>query len=169
MKDSILGLLQTVRLIHSVSQFYNTSERTSALMVKVSVVNHHTYTKIIIDTFSLKITNQMIETCKEYITCRGNETIWSQDRTQTKDKLMQCIVLNQVYHRTYLTVKHQPFLPDQEPFNFSENYVFGKFNAFCERLSKIITTFDLIDDYSDLFKKRMEGLLLGEGKIPFLF
>lgn len=35
MRRSILGLLQTVRLIHSVSQFYNTSERTSALMVKV--------------------------------------------------------------------------------------------------------------------------------------
>lgn len=36
MKESILSLLQTVRLIYSVSQFYNTSERTSALMVKVS-------------------------------------------------------------------------------------------------------------------------------------
>ncbi|CAH1099759.1 unnamed protein product [Psylliodes chrysocephalus] len=35
MRRSIMGLLQTVRLIHSVSQFYNTSERTSALMVKV--------------------------------------------------------------------------------------------------------------------------------------
>lgn len=35
MKESILSLLQTVRLIHSVSQFYNTSERTSSLMVKV--------------------------------------------------------------------------------------------------------------------------------------
>ena len=37
MKESILSLLQTVRLIHSVSQFYNTSERTSSLMVKVSI------------------------------------------------------------------------------------------------------------------------------------
>lgn len=36
-KDSILSLLQTVRLIHSVSQFYNTSERISSLMVKVSL------------------------------------------------------------------------------------------------------------------------------------
>ncbi|KAK4873406.1 hypothetical protein RN001_015435 [Aquatica leii] len=142
MKDSILGLLQTVRLIHSVSQFYNTSERTSALMVK--------------------ITNQMIETCKEYITCRGNETIWSQDRALVKNKLIQCIVLNQVYRRTYQTVKNQPFLPDHEPFNFSENYVFGKFNAFCNRLGKIISMFDIIDDYTDLFNKRMEGLLLGE-------
>lgn len=30
-----MSLLQMVRLIHSVSQFYNTSERTSSLMVKV--------------------------------------------------------------------------------------------------------------------------------------
>lgn len=106
----------------------------------------------------------MIETCREYITCRGNETIWSQNRTNVKEKLVHCVVLNQVYHRTYLIVKNQPALPDQESFNFSENYVFGKFNSFCGRLSKIITMFDMIDDYSELFKKRMEGLLLGEGK-----
>lgn len=36
MQESILSLLQTVRLIYSVSQFYNNSERTSTLMVKVS-------------------------------------------------------------------------------------------------------------------------------------
>ncbi|KAJ8973702.1 hypothetical protein NQ317_017904 [Molorchus minor] len=142
MKKSLLGLLQTVRLIHSVSQFYNTSERTSALMVK--------------------ITNQMIETCKEYITCRGHDSIWSQDRESVKEKLDHCIALNRVYRRTYSVVKSQPFVPGQEPFNFSENYVFGKFDAFCRRLSKIISTFELIDDYSGLFKKRMEGLLLGD-------
>lgn len=37
MRESILGLLQTVRLIYSVSQFYNTFERSSSLMVKVIV------------------------------------------------------------------------------------------------------------------------------------
>ncbi|RZC39074.1 dynein heavy chain 5, axonemal [Asbolus verrucosus] len=142
MRDSILGLLQTVRLIHSISQFYNTSERTSALMVK--------------------ITNQMIETCKEYVTCRNQETIWSQDRTLVKEKLTQCIVLNKVYRKTYNVVKNQPFIPGQQSFNFSENYVFGKFDAFCRRLSRIIAMFDLIDDYNSLFQRRMEGLLLGD-------
>lgn len=144
MQDSILGLLQTVRLIHSVSQFYNTSERISSLMVK--------------------ITNQMIETCKEYITCRGKETIWSQDRDEIREKLTQCIILNTVYQKTYASIKSQPFIPNQEPFSFSENYVFGKFNTFCNRLGKIIAMFDLIDDLTYLFKRRMEGLLLGEGK-----
>jgi hypothetical protein len=45
-KDSILSLLQTVRLIHSVSQFYNTSERISSLMVKVRFEGHFLVTSI---------------------------------------------------------------------------------------------------------------------------
>ncbi|GJQ67798.1 hypothetical protein Trydic_g16579 [Trypoxylus dichotomus] len=142
MQDSLLGLLQTVRLIHTVSQFYNTSERTSALMVK--------------------ITNQMIETCKEYVNCRGNETIWTQDRQDVKQKLNNCIMLNKVYQKTYATVKNQQTVEGESNFNFSENYIFGKFNAFCGRLGKIISMFDLIDDYSYLFQRRMEGLLMGE-------
>lgn len=142
MKDSILSLLQTVRLIYNVSQFYNTSERTSSLMVK--------------------ITNQMIETCKSYITHRGKETIWSQDRNLVRTKLTNCIKLNHVYRETYYNVREQPFLPNQSPFGFSENFVFGKFDTFCERLSKIMLMFNLIDDYNHLFARRLEGLLLGE-------
>lgn len=104
----------------------------------------------------------MIETCKEYVTNRAKDTIWSQERDSVKEKLIHCIQLNHVYKKTYHIVKNQPFLPDQEPFNFSENYVFGKFNSFCLRLKNIIAMFDLIDDYNSLFQRRMEGLLLGE-------
>ncbi|XP_046389607.1 dynein axonemal heavy chain 5 [Ischnura elegans] len=142
MKDSLLSLLQTVRLIHSVSQFYNTSERTSSLMIK--------------------ITNQMIETCKSYITCRGKETIWTQSRDDVRERLRHCVQLNRIYRETYYTVKEEQFLPGRIPFGFSENYVFGKFDSFCERLNNIISLFDLIDDYNSLFERRMEGLLLGE-------
>lgn len=79
-----------------------------------------------------------------------------------KAKLNQSIMLNKVYHKTYLFVRNQNFLPGQEPFQFSENYVFGKFDSFCGRLGKIMAMFDLIDDYNSLFQRRMEGLLLGE-------
>ncbi|BES98150.1 dynein heavy chain [Nesidiocoris tenuis] len=142
MKGSILRLLQTVRLIHSVSQFYNTSERTSSLMVK--------------------ITNQMIKNCKQYITCHGKETIWSQDRAVTREKLVHCVKLNKAYHDSYIYVKEHNYVPDQPPLQFSENYVFGKFDTFCRRLTKIISMFNLVDDYNSLFECRMEGLLLGE-------
>lgn len=71
-----------------------------------------------------------------------------------------CIVLFpcRVYHNTYILIKRQPFLPEQTTnFSFSENYVFGKFDTFCDRLSKIISMFDLVDDYNSLFERRMEG------------
>lgn len=104
----------------------------------------------------------MIETCKSYITCRSKETIWSQDRNVIRTKLGNCIKLNHIYHETYYTVREQPFLPNQTPFGFSENFVFGKFDTFCDRLSKIISMFNLIEDYTHLFERRLEGLLLGE-------
>lgn len=104
----------------------------------------------------------MIETCKSYITCRCKETIWSQDRDLVRSKLSNCIKLNHIYRETYYLVREQPFLPNQTPFGFSENFVFGKFDTFCDRLSKIISMFNLIDDYNHLFDRRLEGLLLGE-------
>lgn len=57
-----------------------------------------------------------------------------------------------------------PAVTEQE-FSFSETHVFGRFDAFCARIRKILTMFDLIQDYQTLFERRMEGLLLGEGII----
>lgn len=142
MRNSILGLFHTVRLIYSVSNYYNTSERTSSLMVK--------------------ITNQMIETCKLYITQRYKETIWTQERALVRRKLKNCIGLSDVYRNTYYEVREQPYVPNRLPFAFSEHFVFGKFDIFCERLNKILCMFQLIDDYNTLFERRLEGLLLGE-------
>lgn len=104
----------------------------------------------------------MIETCKSYITFRGKETIWTQDRNIVRTRLTNCIKLNHIYRETYYSVREQPFLPNQAPFGFSENFVFGKFDTFCDRLSKIIAMFNLIDDYNHLFARRLEGLLLGD-------
>lgn len=74
MRDSLVSLLQTVRLIYSVSRYYNTSERTSSLMIK--------------------ITNQMIVACRDYVTNRGRETVWGQDRAVARSKLKHCLKLN---------------------------------------------------------------------------
>lgn len=74
MRESLVSLLQTVRLIYSVSRYYNTSERTSSLMVK--------------------ITNQMIAACRDYVTKRGRETVWDLDRIAARSRLKHCLRLN---------------------------------------------------------------------------
>ncbi|XP_033231151.1 dynein heavy chain 5, axonemal [Belonocnema kinseyi] len=141
MRDSLVSLLQTVRLIYSVSRYYNTSERTSSLMVK--------------------ITNQMIAACRDYVTERGRENVWGQDRNVARQRLKHCLRLNKAYRETYRLVRCSPAITEQE-FAFSETQVFGRFDSFCARVRKILTMFDLIEDYQGLFKRRMEGLLLGE-------
>ncbi|XP_066590394.1 dynein axonemal heavy chain 5 [Prorops nasuta] len=141
MRASLLSLLQTVRLIYSVSRYYNTSERTSSLMIK--------------------ITNQMIVACRDYVTNRGRETVWGQDRDSVRSKLKHCLRLNKAYRETYRLVRCSPAVTEQE-FSFSETHVFGRFDSFCSRIKNILKMFDLIEDYQKLFERRMEGLLLGE-------
>lgn len=102
----------------------------------------------------------MIETCKQYITSRNTEKIWKQERIQICKKLNDCVRLNMVYHDSYALLQQQnsPITEkNSKRFQFSENYVFGKFDSFCSRLKKIISLFDLIEDYNNLFETRMEG------------
>ena len=41
--------------------------------------------------------------------------------------------------------------------SFSENYVFGKFNSFCEKLNKILRVINSIDENSELENLKMDG------------
>ena len=43
------------------------------------------------------------------------------------------------------------------PFEFSKVYIFGKFDAFCARLTMLTELFDSIQVYSRLFNSRIEG------------
>lgn len=42
----------------------------------------------------VKITNQMIAACRDYVTLRGRETVWGQDRVVARQKLKHCLRLN---------------------------------------------------------------------------
>ena len=59
MIEHIPALINAIRMIYSISQYYNTSERMTSLFVKV--------------------TNQMITTCKSYL-YEGVSKIWELPR-----------------------------------------------------------------------------------------
>ena len=61
--------MNAVRMIHSVSQYYNSSERMTSLF--------------------LKITNQMINTCKKYIR-DGYGKVWDIPRDELLERINQC-------------------------------------------------------------------------------
>ncbi|XP_076055179.1 LOW QUALITY PROTEIN: dynein axonemal heavy chain 5-like [Oratosquilla oratoria] len=107
----------------------------------------------------LEITNQMIRACQEYISARGQETIWSQPRETARRKIKDCLRLNTTYRQAYKKTKEKlESMPGERPFTFSEQYVFGKFDCFCSRLNKITQLFNDMDRYSSFFEGRAEFL-----------
>ena len=114
MLDAIPGLINAIRMINSYSRYYNSSERMTALFVKV--------------------TNQMITACRAHITDSGYYKVWDQDRAVVLKKLADCMRLNQEYQQCFQRTKEKlRNHPDERPFDFSEMYMFGKFNNFCRR------------------------------------
>ncbi|XP_030831333.1 dynein heavy chain 5, axonemal isoform X2 [Strongylocentrotus purpuratus] len=139
MVETIPGLINAIRMIHSISRYYNTSERMTSLFVKV--------------------TNQMITSCKSYITDAGISTIWEQPREELIPKLKNCITLNHEYQACFQKTKLKlESMPKERQFEFSEMYIFGKFDTFERRLVKIIDMFDIIERYSHLADSRIEGM-----------
>ncbi|XP_043743727.1 dynein axonemal heavy chain 5 [Cervus elaphus] len=139
MIDAIPTLVNAIKMIYSISHYYNTSEKITSLFVKV--------------------TNQMISACKAYITNNGTASIWSQPQDVVVEKILSAIKLKQEYqhcfHKTKQKLKQDP---SEKQFEFSEMYIFGKFETFHRRLAKIMDIFTTFKIYSVLQDSKIEGL-----------
>ncbi|KAH0618009.1 hypothetical protein JD844_016916 [Phrynosoma platyrhinos] len=131
MVDAIPGLIHAIKMIHNISRYYNTSEKITSLFVKV--------------------TNQMITSCKAYITNNNTATIWDQPQDVVLEKIQAAIRLKQTKQKLEKS-------PAERQFDFSEMYIFGKFETFHRRLLKIVKIFDIIKTYSVLQESKLEGL-----------
>ncbi len=85
MISSIPGLINAIKMIHSISRYYNTSERMTSIFVK--------------------ITNQMITSCKDYVHQNGGSNLWEQDRPKLILRLKDCIALNEGYQKCFHETK----------------------------------------------------------------
>jgi len=96
-----------------------------------------------------------------YITNNYTQTIWSQEQSHVISKLRDCIKLNEEYQRCFQLIKNKlSSNPSERPFDFSEMYIFGKFDSFVRRCEKIIDMFSTINIYSCLSESNIEGISL---------
>ena len=129
-------------MIQNISSFYNSSERVSYLLVKIS--------------------NQIIKSCKRYITEGGRVNIWTAKTSTIEKKLGECIRLNDQYREAYHHVKNKIDNMLSQKFSFSEKQIFGRFDCFCERLKNLLVMFQKISLYNRLFDSKLESLLPDE-------
>ncbi|XP_060259142.1 dynein axonemal heavy chain 8 [Ovis aries] len=139
MARGIQNLINAIRMIHSVSRYYNTSERMTSLFIKV--------------------TNQMVTACKAYITDGGTNHVWDQETPVVLKKIQDCIFLFKEYQASFHKTRKQILESSGEKsFEVSEMYIFGKFEAFCKRLEKITEMITIVQTYSTLNNSTIEGI-----------
>uniref|UniRef100_A0A8C3Y604 Dynein, axonemal, heavy chain 5 n=1 Tax=Catharus ustulatus TaxID=91951 RepID=A0A8C3Y604_CATUS len=133
-----LLLMSTVCMIYCTSPYYNTSEHMTSLF--------------------LKITNQMINTCKTYL-CEGVSKIWDLDRQELLRRIQQCIFLKEKYRASFQKIREDlKENPSDRQLDISENYIFGKFETFCKRLEKISDMSNTMESLLELQHINIEGI-----------
>uniref|UniRef100_A0A671YVZ2 Dynein axonemal heavy chain 8 n=1 Tax=Sparus aurata TaxID=8175 RepID=A0A671YVZ2_SPAAU len=138
MRKSVQNVINTIQMIYNTSLYYNTSEKISALLVKV--------------------TNQMVTACRSYITDNGSSLIWDQDAGDIIRKMQDCISLYQEYQSCFQKTKSQTMeSPRKRPFEVSEMQIFCKFEGFCKQVEKITQIIAVFKKFESLEKSNIEG------------
>uniref|UniRef100_A0A669P3A4 AAA+ ATPase domain-containing protein n=1 Tax=Phasianus colchicus TaxID=9054 RepID=A0A669P3A4_PHACC len=136
--EHIPSLMNAVCMIYCTSPHYNTSECMTSLL--------------------LKITNQMINMCKAYLR-EGVSKIWDLDREELLKRIQQCIFLKEQYQISFQSTREKlKENPSDRQFDFSENYIFGKFDTFCKRLEKISDMSNIMESLLELQCIKIEGI-----------
>ncbi|XP_062925084.1 dynein axonemal heavy chain 8-like [Mobula hypostoma] len=105
------------------------------------------------------VTNQMVTACKAYITQDGTVRVWDQDYETVINKMQECKKLLVEYRRYFQnTKKHATETAQDNPFDLSEMYIFGKLEVFCKRMAKITAMVNTVKTFSALQHSTIEGI-----------
>nr|XP_021145140.1 dynein heavy chain 8, axonemal isoform X1 [Columba livia] len=139
MTHAIPNLINAIRMIHRTSGYYNTAERMTSLFIKV--------------------TNQMVTTCRAYITNGGLSRVWDQETSTVIGKIKDCMFLLKEYQKCFQEAKKKILETRREQtFEVSETYIFGKSEAFCRRLEKITNIITVVQTFDALSQSTIEGI-----------
>lgn len=138
--EIIPALLNAVKMIHTISRYFNTTERVTKLFMKIS--------------------NQLINVCKLSVTNhQSHDFIWKIPIPQLLQKFEKCFQLNDIYRETYRQIKEKLTTQSTtKQFNFPDIQLFGKFDLFCQRITKLMDLFSTIHQYNNLAANKFENL-----------
>jgi dynein heavy chain len=138
--DTLPALINAVKMIHTISRYFGTTERVTKLL--------------------MKITNQMIITCKLSINGKDiADRIWDKDLPSLLEIIEKCLQVNEEYQDQYRITKEKLMTNSKgKQFDFSETQIFGKFDLFCRRLIKLMDMFSTMQQFRSLAEQKIEGL-----------
>ena len=137
-EESLPAIMHVIGNIHSVSRYYNTNERMTALFIKV--------------------TNQLITSCREFV-YEKEPRIWEQTQEDALDRLAKVKHLHHEYLRFFEIEKQRlEETPERNQFNFPAMGVFGKSDSFIARVKTVEKMLAAMDNWTKLSRSQIDGL-----------
>lgn len=139
MADYLRSLMVSLRSVYMTSRYYNTSDCISGFLVKV--------------------TNQLVIACKDYLTVYDTVPISDQDPDEFIRKIDVCERLLMHYgHVYYETLAEMEDMPKVTAWYCSPAFIFGVMDKFRRRVQKIKQVIEIKVTYSVLQRIRISGM-----------
>eukprot|EP01063_Lacrimia_lanifica_P013617 TRINITY_DN20252_c0_g1_i1.p1 TRINITY_DN20252_c0_g1~~TRINITY_DN20252_c0_g1_i1.p1 ORF type:complete len:4669 (+),score=1741.83 TRINITY_DN20252_c0_g1_i1:139-14145(+) len=136
-KLCIPAIINMIKMVHTISKYYNTCERLTGLFVKT--------------------TNQIIKACRRYL--ERNGSVWEQPPDIAIEDLRACVELKDIYLFHYRQTKGEMAANTPGPqFNFSEASIFGKFDLFAARVGKLVDVMHVTRQFDRLMMANIEHI-----------
>ena len=139
--DVLPALLNSIKIIQTVSRHYSTPERISRLLAR--------------------ITGRLIQSCQTYIMQDVGSPVglWEADPGMLIERLRDCIALKEAYVRNFEKMRERlKALPRGTNFEFDEPLIFGRLDLFYRRICKLIEVFTTIGDFQGLASSKLEEI-----------
>ena len=146
--DSLPALINSVKMVHTIARYFNSSKRMTDLLVKVTHAMIAKCTAHILDDESVEVYG-----------ARKGMDLWKYPPATLIARLTTCLKLNELYQETYRLIKERlASNPKSRQFDFNEAAIFGTFDLFCRRVVKLIDLFTTLWQFRTLAGHKLEGM-----------
>jgi dynein heavy chain len=168
-KDTLPALMNSIKMIHTIARYYNTNERMTGLFIKITNQMISNCRFSIINFRRIKLGMAPVGQLTAAQQAQGKKAgpvddtvLWDHDQ-YPPDELIQilqsCLDLHEAYVKQYeFTKERLQNVPKAKQFDFNPTQIFGKFDLFCRRITKLKELFSTIKQFKTLEKHNLENI-----------
>jgi dynein heavy chain len=168
-KDTLPALMNSIKMIHTIARYYNTNERMTGLFIRITNQMIQNCRFNIINFRRIKMGLPPVGQLTAAQQAAGKKqppvddtVLWDHEQYPPDDlivMLQQCLDLHEAYVKQYeFTKERLQNVPKAKQFDFNPTQIFGKFDLFCRRITKLKELFSTIKQFKTLEKHNLENI-----------
>lgn len=168
-KDTLPALMNSIKMIHTIARYYNTNERMTGLFIRITNQMISNCRFNIINFRRIRAGQPPIGQLTAAQQAAGKKAapvddtvLWDHEMyppDELIEMLQQCLDLHEAYKNQYeFTRERLQNVPKAKQFDFNPTQIFGRFDLFCRRITKLKELFSTIKQFKTLEKHNLENI-----------